>query len=80
MYTKKMSDAFHAIKAPENFGVKIFDAENFITILVAPEQLLKLNKDEVKDAITYVEKIKKVFEKHGAIVHIVRPPLEKDKK
>jgi len=80
MYTKKMSDAFHAIKAPENFGVKVFDAENFITILIAPEQLLKLDENQAKDAIAYVEKVKKVFEKHGAIVHIVRPPLSKDNK
>jgi hypothetical protein len=80
MYTKKMSDAFHAIEAPKNFGVKVFDADNFITILIAPEQLLKLDKDEAKKAIAYVQKIKKTFEKHGAIVHIVRPPIEKDKK
>ena len=80
MYTKKMSDAFHAIKAPENFGVKIFDADNFITILISPEQLLKLDEIQAKDAIVYVQKVKKTFEKYGAIVHIVRPPLEKDKK
>ena len=80
MYTKKMSDAFHAIKAPTNFGVKIFDAENFITILIAPEQLLKLSKEEAEKAVEYVQKVKKTFEKHGAIVHVVRPPLEKDEK
>lgn len=75
-----MSDAFHAIKAPENFGVKVFDAENFITILIAPEQLIGMSEEHAKAALSYVEKIKKVFEKHGAIVHIVRPPLEKNKK
>lgn len=80
MYTKKMSDAFHAIKGPENFGVKVFDAENFITILIEPKQLLKLSEDEIKNAISYVKKVKSTFEKHGAIVHIVRPPIEKDKK
>ena len=79
MYTKQMSDAFHAIKAPNNFGVKVFDADNFITIYIGPEQLIKLSEDEQKEAIEYVTKIKSVFEKYGAIVHIVRPPLEKDK-
>ena len=75
-----MSDAFHAIKGPTNFGVKVFDAENFITILIEPKQLLKLSENEIEDAVSYVEKVKNIFEKHGAIVHIVRPPIEKDNK
>ena len=74
-----MSDDFQAIKAPKNFGVKIFDADNFITVLIAPEQILKLSEEEAKDAIEYVKLVKKTFEKHGAIVHIVRPPAEQEK-
>lgn len=73
-----MSDEFHAIKSPKNFGVKVFDADNFITVYIAPEQILKLSEEEAKEAIDYVKLVKKTFEKHGAIVHIVRPPVEQD--
>jgi hypothetical protein len=78
MYTKKMSDEFQSLKAPKNFGVKVFDADNFITVLIAPEQIINLSEEEAKEAIEYVKLVKQTFEKHGAIVHIVRPPVEQE--
>jgi hypothetical protein len=79
MYTKKMSDAFHAIKAPENFGVMVLDAGDFITIKINPETLVDITPERGLEIKKYIEKVKKTFEKYGAVVYIVRDTLEKKK-
>jgi hypothetical protein len=79
MYTKKMSDAFHAIKAPENFGIMVLDAGDFITLKINPETLVDITPERGLEIKKYIEKVKKTFEKYGAVVYIVRDTLEKKK-
>lgn len=74
-----MSDAFHAIKAPENFGVMVLDAGDFITLKINPESLVGITTEQADSIKKYVEKVKSTFEKHGAIVYIVRESLPKKK-
>lgn len=74
-----MSDAFHAIKAPENFGVMVLDAGDFITIKINPETLVDITPERGLEIKKYIEKVKKTFEKYGAVVYIVRDTLEKKK-
>lgn len=71
-----MSNAFKAIKAPENFGVTIFDSGDFITMVIDPEDIENLLDNQVDDAVQYINNVKKALEDNGAIVYIVRKALE----
>jgi len=77
MYTMEMAKAFKAIKSPKNFGVVIYDNDDFVTIKINPEKLLNLTTKQIEDITEYLNKVKKTFESFGAIVFIVRDTLEK---
>lgn len=79
MYTIEMAKAFKKIKAPKNFGVLVYENENFITIQINPKQLINLTEKETEDAINYVNKVKKTFENLGAVVFVIRETIEKEK-
>jgi hypothetical protein len=73
----EMAKAFKAIKSPKNFGVVIYDNDDFVTIKINPEKLLNLTTKQIEDITEYLNKVKKTFESFGAIVFIVRDTLEK---
>jgi hypothetical protein len=76
MYTVEMATAFKALTPPENFGVTILDANDFLTIQIDPEDIESLLDHQVEDAIQYIKDVKKVLEEYGAIVYIVREALK----
>jgi hypothetical protein len=76
MYTVEMATAFKALVPPENFGVTILDANDFLTVQIDPEDIENLLDNQVEDAIQYIKDVKKVLEDHGAIVYIVREALK----
>lgn len=76
MYTTEMATAFKALVPPENFGVTILDANDFLTIQIAPEDIENLLDHQVNDAVKYINDVKKVLEEHGAIVYVVREALK----
>jgi hypothetical protein len=78
MYTPEMATAFKAIVPPKNFGVTILENDDFLTIQIEPEEIVKLSQEEIPFAIKYIEDVKNVLEKNGANVLIIREPLEKD--
>lgn len=76
MYTDEMAKAFKSIEAPENFGVTILDANDFLTVQIDPEDIENLLDHQVDGAIQYIKDVKRVLEEHGAIVYIVREALK----
>jgi hypothetical protein len=76
MYTVEMATAFKALVPPENFGVTILDANDFLTVQIDPEDIESLLDHQVEDAIQYIKDVKKVLEEQGAIVYIVREALK----
>ena len=42
MYTIEMATAFKEIIAPENFGVTLYDAEDYITMVIDPKDIQDL--------------------------------------
>jgi len=76
MYTTEMATAFKALVPPENFGVTILDANDFLTVQIDPEDIESLLDHQVEDAIQYIKDVKRVLEEQGAIVYIVREALK----
>jgi hypothetical protein len=76
MYTVEMATAFKGLTPPENFGVTILDANDFLTVQIDPEDIESLLDHQVEDAIQYIKNVKNVLEEHGAIVYIVREALK----
>jgi hypothetical protein len=76
MYTVEMATAFKSIVPPENFGVTILDAEDFLTIQIAPEDIESLLDNQVDAAVKYINDVKKALEEQGAIVYVVREALK----
>lgn len=76
MYTEEMAQAFKAIVAPEGFGVTIFENQDFITLMVDPEDLESLADDQVEPAVKYINDVKKALENLGAVVFVVREALK----
>jgi hypothetical protein len=76
MYTVEMATAFKSIVPPENFGVTILDANDFLTIQIDPEDIESLLDHQVDGAIQYIKDVKKALEDQGAIVYIVREALK----
>ena len=72
MYTVEMATAFKSIVPPQNFGVMIYDAEDFLTIMIEPKDLENLDKDQAEEIVKYINNVKKTLEDHGAIVLVVR--------
>ena len=79
MYTDKMKMVFHAIAAPKNFSIEVFDNENFICLRADPKKLILLGHDEKIEAVQYMFKVKKALEDCGALVILVREALEDGK-
>lgn len=71
-----MANAFKSIVPPENFGVTILENDDFITVMIDPEQIESLLDDQVEPAVKYINDVKKSLEDHGAIVFVVREALK----
>ncbi len=75
MYTEEMANAFHSIIAPQGFSVDLYDAENWITILVDPESLVGKSEQELQDIVSYINSVKLALEAAGAIVLVTRDAI-----
>jgi hypothetical protein len=76
MYTLEMATAFKSITPPENFKVVILENDDFLTILIDPEDIEALTEEQVEPAVKYINDIKKALENEGAIVFVVRDVLK----
>lgn len=76
MYTNAMKMAFHSIRAPKRFKVDLLDNENFLTIRADEKQFMKLLDEEKREAVEYINRVKKALEDNGAIVLVVREPIK----
>ncbi|NBR61484.1 MAG: hypothetical protein EBT86_07505 [Actinobacteria bacterium] len=72
MYTLEMATAFKEIIAPKNFGVVLYDADNFITLVIDPKDIEGLSKEEMEPIVKYINDVKKTLENLGAVVFVVR--------
>lgn len=71
-----MSTAFHAVIPPSNFGVVLADNEDYINLMVNPNEFLALSDEERLEAVQYINDVKKALEDAGAIVQVVREVVE----
>ena len=76
MYTLEMATAFKSITPPENFKVVILENNDFLTVLIDPEDIESLLDEQVEPAVKYINDVKKALEDQGAIVFVVRDVLE----
>ena len=76
MYTEKMRMAFRSITPPKNFGVKLIDNDNFLTIKLDERSFMHMTHDEKLEAVKYVAMVKKALEMEGAIVLVTREPIK----
>lgn len=76
MYTPEMASAFKAISAPDNFGIILYENDDFITIEIDPKELINLSDEDKTKAVEYVNNVKKTLESFGAVIFIVRKALE----
>jgi len=76
MYTLEMATAFKSITPPENFKVVILENDDFLTILIDPEDIESLLDEQVEPAVKYINDVKKALENEGAIVFVVRDVLK----
>jgi hypothetical protein len=76
MYTLEMAEAFKLIIPPENFGVVLYDSEEFVTVMINPKDLLNLSEKHKTEIVQYINNVKKTLEDFGATVFIVREALE----
>lgn len=72
MYTDEMRMAFHSVVPPKNFGVRIEDNDQFLTVRVKEDTFMHLLDEEKRAAIEYMIRVKTALEDTGAIVLIVR--------
>jgi hypothetical protein len=72
MYTDSMRRAFHAVQAPNGFGVELIDNDHFMTIKLNEYKLATMNHEEKIEALQYVVQLKKALEMEGAIVLVTR--------
>jgi len=79
MYTDDMRRAFKYldIHCPKGFGVELVDNENFITIRVKEDALDRLAHDDKIKAVEYLFRVKDALEQNGAVVLVVRKPVDK---
>lgn len=71
-----MATAFKSLTPPEGFKVVIMENDDFLTILIDPEDIESLQDDQVEPAVKYINDVKKALEDQGAIVFVVRDVLE----
>jgi len=76
VYTDAMRRAFQSIHAPKGFKVELYDNENFLTLKADAKQFLNMYHDQKIEAAEYLIKLKKALESEGALVLLVRTPLE----
>jgi hypothetical protein len=72
MYTDNMQMAFHSVRAPKNFGVRLEDNDTFLTIRAKEDVFMRLSGEEKMEAVEYMVKVKRALEDQGAIVLLVR--------
>lgn len=72
MYTESMKMAFHSIRAPKDFGVRLEDNDTFLTIRAKEDIFMRLSDAGKREAIEYMIRVKKALEDNGAIVLLVR--------
>lgn len=75
MYTEEMAKAFHQITAPEGFSVDLYDAEQWLTIVIDPKSLVGKSEEQLQDIASYINSVKLALEHVGAIVLISRDAL-----
>jgi dihydrodipicolinate synthase/N-acetylneuraminate lyase len=78
MYTPEMATEFKKIVSPKNFGVILYDNDDFVTVQIEPKDLLNLSSEEKIEAVQYINNVKDTLEKLGAIVFIVREAIEEN--
>jgi hypothetical protein len=71
-----MATAFKSVTPPENFKVVILENEDFLTVLIDPEDIEALSDTQVEPAVKYINDVKKALEDEGAIVFVVRDVLK----
>lgn len=76
MYTPEMATAFKSIIPPKNFGITIYDNDNFITLEINPKDLINLLDEDKPVVVKYINDVKNTLEELGAIVFVVREALE----
>jgi hypothetical protein len=76
MYTLEMATAFKSIVPPENFKVVILENNDFLTILIDPEDIEALSDEQAEPAVKYINDVKKALENEGATVFVVRDVLK----
>ena len=72
MYTENMKMAFHSVRAPKNFGVRIEDNGNFLVIRAKEDIFMRLDGEGKLAAAEYMIRVKQALEDQGAIVLLVR--------
>lgn len=75
MYTEEMAKAFHGIQAPEGFSVELYDAEEWITVVVDPNSLVNKTDEEIKNIVDYINGVKLALEEKGAVVLVARDAI-----
>jgi hypothetical protein len=78
MYTPEMATAFKAIVPPKNFGITIYDNDNFVTLEISPKDLVNLLDEDKPAVVKYINDVKRTLEELGAIVFVVREALEEN--
>jgi hypothetical protein len=76
MYTLEMATAFKSIVPPENFKLVVMENDDFLTLLIDPEDIENLEDHQVEPAVKYINDVKKALENEGAIVFVVRDVLK----
>lgn len=78
MYNDGMRRAFKSLQhhCPAGFGVELVDNDDFITVRIKSDALLKLDHDSKRRAVEYVYRVKNALEDQGAIVLVVRTPID----
>lgn len=76
MYTLEMATAFKSIVPPENFKLTVLENDDFLTLLIDPEDIENLEDHQVEPAVKYINDVKKVLENEGAVVFVVRDVLK----
>lgn len=75
MYTEEMAKAFHSVSAPKGFAIDLYDAENWLTVVVNPNDLVGKSDQELKDIVDYINNVKTALEQQGASVLVTRDAL-----
>ncbi len=71
-----MATAFKSITPPDNFKLVIMENDDFLTLVIDPEDIENLSDEQVDPAVKYINDVKKALEDEGAVVFVVRDVLE----